>query len=102
MSRRTIGRSSGALGTITPERAAHARLRRGLSTGLAVGAILLGVACVVLVVNGWPLTVAAGAAGLSAASFAGVLESKSKTAPAAFLVCVAAIGVALVLNEVLP
>jgi hypothetical protein len=62
---------------------------------------LLGIACVVLVVNGWPLSVAAGAAGLSAASFAGVVEPKSKTAPGAFLVCVAAIVAALVVDQVL-
>ncbi|MBT1673159.1 hypothetical protein DEJ21_07850 [Curtobacterium sp. MCSS17_006] len=63
---------------------------------------MLGVACVVLVVAGWPLSVAAGAAGLGAAGFAGMVYPKSKPAPAAFLVCVAAIGVALLLNEVLP
>jgi hypothetical protein len=84
-----------------PERAAPARLRRGLSRVLAACAVLLGVACVVLVVNGWPLSVATGAAGLSASGFAGMVHPKSRTAPVAFLVCVAAIGAALVLNQVL-
>lgn len=78
----------------------HSRLRRAIGTGLATSAVLLGAICVVLVANGWPLSVAAGAAGLSAAGFAGTLDPKSRAAPAAFLICVAAVGTALLLHQV--
>jgi hypothetical protein len=71
-----------------------------VSTGLAVSAVLLGTTCVVLVASGWPLSVAAGAAGLTASGFAGTVDPKSKAAPAAFLICVAAIGTALVVHQV--
>jgi hypothetical protein len=74
------------------------RVRRIVSTGLAVGSVLLAASCVVLVAGGWPLSVAAGAAGLSASGFAGTVDPKSKAAPAAFLICVAAIGTALLLH----
>jgi hypothetical protein len=74
------------------------RVRRIVSTGLAVGSVLLAASCVVLVAGGWPLSVAAGAAGLSASGFAGTVDPKSKAAPAAFLICVAAIGMALLLH----
>lgn len=74
------------------------RVRRIVSTGLAVGSALLAATCVVLVAAGWPLSVAAGAAGLSASGFAGTVDPKSKAAPAAFLICVAAIGMALLLH----
>lgn len=75
------------------------RVRRIVGTGLAVGSVLLAATCVVLVASGWPLSVAAGAAGLSASGFAGTVDPKSKTAPAAFLICVAAIGMALLLHQ---
>lgn len=75
------------------------RVRRIVSTGLAVGSVLLAATCVVLVAGGWPLSVAAGAAGLSASGFAGTVDPKSKAAPAAFLICVAAIGMALLLHH---
>ncbi|MBF4587428.1 MULTISPECIES: hypothetical protein [unclassified Curtobacterium] len=78
----------------------HSRLRHMVSTGLAVSAVLLGTTCVVLVASGWPLSVAAGAAGLTASGFAGTVDPKSKAAPAAFLICVAAIGTALVVHQV--
>lgn len=74
------------------------RVRRIVSTGLAVGSVLLAASCVVLVAGGWPLSVAAGAAGLSASGFAGTVDPKSKATPAAFLICVAAIGMALLLH----
>ncbi len=76
------------------------RVRRIVSTGLAVGSVLLATTCVVLVAGGWPLAVAAGAAGLSASGFAGTVDPKSKAAPAAFLICVAAIGLALLFHQI--
>lgn len=81
--------------------ARKSRLRPLLSAGLAAMAVLLGATCVVLVAAGWPLSVAAGAAGLSAAGFAGIVEPRSKVAPAAFLVCVGAIGAALLLDQLM-
>ncbi|WP_396289270.1 hypothetical protein [Curtobacterium sp. KT1] len=74
------------------------RVRRIVRTGLAVGSVLLAASCVVLDAGGWPLSVAAGAAGLSASGFAGTVDPNSRAAPAAFLICVAAIGTALLLH----
>lgn len=70
--------------------------RRRLSTALSITAVALGGLCVVLVFVGGQFAVATGSAAIALTGLAGLIHAKSKHAPAAFLVCMGLIVVALV------
>jgi hypothetical protein len=76
------------------------RARQRLSTALSITAVALGVLCVVLVFLGGQVAVAAGSAAVALTALAGLADARNRHAPAAFLVCLGLIVVALVASWV--
>lgn len=72
---------------------------RARSAGfLAAAAVVIALWAPVAAVTGLPFAVAAGASGVGLSALADVVDRDDRRAPGAFLVCLAIVGVALVLH----
>ena len=76
----------------------HALTRARSAGFLAASAVVIALWAPVAAVTGLPFAVTAGASGVGLSALAGMVDREDRRAPGAFLVCLAIVGVALVLH----